>query len=166
MNVRPARNADEVWLLDKLEEVGIDDPGFRSRDYVIAMTDEEDPCGAGRIWYRTTDSGTTLAELGNLVTFADYQGPSPTAALVSGLAEKVAEEDVEYLYSTDPPHRIQAFDGHWDTHQIDGEEQEMYLLPVDAVLESSPDGSNTDDRDDLADEFGYDEETTTKYSID
>lgn len=165
MNIRPARNSDEVWLLEKLEEVGIDDPGFRSRDYVIALTDDDTPCGAGRIWYRTTDDGTTLAELGNLISFADYQGPAPTAALVTGLAEKVADEGVEYLYSTDPSQRVEAFEGHWDTVQIDGTEQEVYLIPVNALLESS-DNSAADAREDLADEFGYDEETTTKYSID
>ncbi len=42
MYVRDARNRDEVWLLDAIEELGVDDASFRSRDYVIAVDEETD----------------------------------------------------------------------------------------------------------------------------
>ncbi len=50
MYVRNAKNRDEAWLLDRLEELPIDDPAFRSRDYVIAVDETSNTrAGFGRI---------------------------------------------------------------------------------------------------------------------
>ena len=32
MYVRDAKNREEVWLLDRIEEMGLDETAFRSRD--------------------------------------------------------------------------------------------------------------------------------------
>jgi N-acetylglutamate synthase-like GNAT family acetyltransferase len=41
MHIREAKKHEEVWLLDSLEEFGFEDPAFRSRDYVLAIDDED-----------------------------------------------------------------------------------------------------------------------------
>lgn len=56
MYVRDAKNRDEVWLLDALEELGFDDGAFRSRDYVIALDEESNQkAGFGRFRVHTGD---------------------------------------------------------------------------------------------------------------
>ena len=40
MFARDAKNHEEVWLLDRLDEYGFEDPAFRSRDYVLAIDDD------------------------------------------------------------------------------------------------------------------------------
>lgn len=40
MYTREAKNRDELWLLDQIESLSIDDVAFRSRDYVI-ISDEK-----------------------------------------------------------------------------------------------------------------------------
>jgi N-acetylglutamate synthase-like GNAT family acetyltransferase len=58
MYVREARNRDEAWLLDRIEELGVDEAAFRSRDYVIAMDEEAgEKVGFGRIRVHKNDSG-------------------------------------------------------------------------------------------------------------
>ncbi len=57
MYVRDAKNRDEVWLLDSLDELGLDDGSFRSRDYVIAIDEEShEKAGFGRIRNRAATS--------------------------------------------------------------------------------------------------------------
>jgi len=50
MYIRDAKNRDEAWLLDAIEQLGLDDVAFRSRDYVIAVDEESgDRAGFGRL---------------------------------------------------------------------------------------------------------------------
>jgi hypothetical protein len=50
MYVRGAKKREEVWLLDRLDEFGLADPAFRSRDYVVALDEESgSKAGFGRI---------------------------------------------------------------------------------------------------------------------
>jgi len=56
MYVRDAKNREEVWLLDHIEEMGLDETNFRSRDYVIAI-DEHD--GAARASGPTSSSASS-----------------------------------------------------------------------------------------------------------
>ncbi|MFP4591704.1 MAG: GNAT family N-acetyltransferase [Halobacteriales archaeon] len=50
MYVREAKNREEVWLLDHLEMLGLEDPAFRSRDYVVAIDEaSNEKAGFGRI---------------------------------------------------------------------------------------------------------------------
>jgi N-acetylglutamate synthase-like GNAT family acetyltransferase len=50
MYVRDAKNREEVWLLDWIEEFGLDDRSFRSRDYVVAVDEEHNTkAGFGRL---------------------------------------------------------------------------------------------------------------------
>lgn len=46
MYVREAKNREEVWLLDHIEAMDLDDTAFRSRDYVVAV-DEDSGAKAG-----------------------------------------------------------------------------------------------------------------------
>ena len=56
MYVRDAKKREEVWLLDRLEEFGFEDPAFRSRDYVIALDEEAGRrVGFGRIRVHSGD---------------------------------------------------------------------------------------------------------------
>lgn len=162
MYVRRARNADEAWLLDELDTLGIHDAGFRSRDYAIAMDPESgDPCGAGRVRYH--DNGREVfAELVNLVSFEGYQGPSPIPDLIKELAAMAAEEhDVERLFATDPSEALESLGGEWkQTGEFDVDE--ILMFSVDEFVESDDDTG--DSIEELADEFGYDEDTTTKYN--
>ncbi len=50
MYVREAKNREEVWLLDHIEAMGLDDTAFRSRDYVVAVDEDSGAkAGFGRI---------------------------------------------------------------------------------------------------------------------
>ncbi len=59
MYVREAKNREEVWLLDHIEAMGLDDTAFRSRDYVVAVDEEtEAKAGFGRLRvHRTAGDG-------------------------------------------------------------------------------------------------------------
>ncbi|QRV14968.1 GNAT family N-acetyltransferase [Haloterrigena salifodinae] len=61
MYVRDAKNREEVWLLDHIEAMGLDETAFRSRDYVVAVDEASgEKAGFGRIRIHKTD-GTASA---------------------------------------------------------------------------------------------------------
>lgn len=163
MNVRPAENRDEAWLLDKLEELDIQDTGFRSRDYVIAYSPKtDDPCGVGRVRYHNLDN-ETVCELDNLVVFPDYQGQSPLPAIVRELASMANDEGISTVYHPSPPQELDALGGDNCSGERFGIDKEVLVFDVDTLRNTEGSAENLDE---LADEFGYDEETSTKYSID
>ena len=74
MYVRDAKNRDEVWLLDHIEEMGLDETAFRSRDYVIAMDEQTgERAGFGRIRLHKSDEGE-ICELTSIGVLADWRG--------------------------------------------------------------------------------------------
>lgn len=92
---------EEVWLLDQLEELGMEDPAFRSRDYVVALNDDREKVGFGRL--RThTEEGRPVCELTNIGVLDAYRGEGVGARIVEALVENAAEQEFEAVYSLTP----------------------------------------------------------------
>jgi hypothetical protein len=164
MYVRQMRKGDEAWLLSKFEEMELDDPAFRSRDYVLAIDADGDTCGFGRV-YRYTD-GAPHVRLANIETFGSCDADHTRARIFEALFEKAFEYECEvaYIVADDEPAvpfefeecNPEAVDVAFDV------EERLFVADVYAVL-----GEETEEEklQSLADEFGY-ENATTKYSID
>jgi N-acetylglutamate synthase-like GNAT family acetyltransferase len=110
MYVRDAKNRDEVWLLDSIEELGLDDAAFRSRDYVIAVDEETDErAGFGRIRvHRATDA--EYCELTGVGVLPTWRGQGVGAHVVERLVETAGDEGFETVYSfTNEPNYLAQF---------------------------------------------------------
>ena len=98
MYVRDAKNRDEVWLLDRIEEMGLDDVAFRSRDYVIAVDEESnDRAGFGRVRIHKTDD-RELCELTSVGVLPAWRGQGVGAHVVERLVEKAGDQEFETVY--------------------------------------------------------------------
>ncbi len=92
MYVRDARNRDEVWLLDAIEELDVDDASFRSRDYVIAVDEETDErAGFGRLRVHRTDEGE-VCELTSLGVLPAWREQGVGAHVVERLVDEAADD--------------------------------------------------------------------------
>jgi N-acetylglutamate synthase-like GNAT family acetyltransferase len=99
MYVRDAKNRDEVWLLDHIEEMGLDDAGFRSRDYVLAVDEEtNERAGFGRIRIHKTDEGE-VCELTSVGVLPAWRDQGVGAHVVERLLEKAGDQSFETLYA-------------------------------------------------------------------
>jgi N-acetylglutamate synthase-like GNAT family acetyltransferase len=99
MYVRDAKNRDEVWLLDYIEEMGLDDVAFRSRDYVIAVDEAtNDRAGFGRIRIHKTDDGD-FCELTGIGVLPEWRGQGVGAHVIERLVEKAGVEEFETVYT-------------------------------------------------------------------
>jgi N-acetylglutamate synthase-like GNAT family acetyltransferase len=110
MYVRDAKNRDEAWLLDHIEEMALDDAAFRSRDYVIAVDEETDErAGFGRVRIHKTDAGD-YCELTGVGVLPAWRGQGVGAHVVERLVETAAAEGFETVYSvTDQPNYLARF---------------------------------------------------------
>ena len=110
MYVRDAKNRDEAWLLDYIEEMALDDAAFRSRDYVIAVDEETDErAGFGRVRIHKTDAGD-YCELTGVGVLPAWRGQGVGAHVVERLVETAAAEGFETVYSiTDQPNYLARF---------------------------------------------------------
>ncbi|AZH25828.1 GNAT family N-acetyltransferase [Haloplanus aerogenes] len=110
MYVRDAKNRDEVWLLDHIEEMALDDAAFRSRDYVIAVDEEtNERAGFGRIRIHKTDDGD-ICELTGVGVLPAWRGQGVGAHVVERLIETATAEGFETVYSlTDEPGYLTQF---------------------------------------------------------
>jgi N-acetylglutamate synthase-like GNAT family acetyltransferase len=110
MYVRDAKNRDEVWLLDHIEEMGLDDAAFRSRDYVIAVDEESNErAGFGRVRIHKTDAGD-YCELTGVGVLPEWRGQGVGAHVVERLIETATAEGFETVYSlTDEPGYLTQF---------------------------------------------------------
>lgn len=110
MYVRDAKNRDEVWLLDHIEEMALDDAAFRSRDYVIAVDEETDErAGFGRVRIHKTDDGE-FCELTGVGVLPVWRGQGVGAHVVERLIETASAEGFETVYSlTDEPGYLTQF---------------------------------------------------------
>jgi len=98
MYVREARNRDEAWLLDRIEELGVDEAAFRSRDYVIAMDEETgEKVGFGRI--RIHKGEAEYCELTGVGVLPDWRGGGVGAHVIERLVENAADEGFEEVYA-------------------------------------------------------------------
>lgn len=110
MYVRDAKNRDEVWLLDHIEAMGLDDVAFRSRDYVIAVDEEtNERAGFGRIRIHKADDGD-LCELTGIGVLDAWRGQGVGAHVVERLVDKADAEAFDHVYSiTDQPNYLVQF---------------------------------------------------------
>ena len=125
MYVRDAKNREEVWLLDHIEAMGLDETAFRSRDYVIAIDEEtNEKAGFGRIRIHKTDdsegrssSGNRsktddgeVCELTSIGVLEDWRDQGVGAHVVERLIQKAGDEEFETVYAlTDEPTYLQQF---------------------------------------------------------
>lgn len=122
MYVRDAKNREEVWLLDHIEEMGLDDTTFRSRDYVIAIDEEtNEKAGFGRIRLHKTGeeterspsgqgTGGEICELTSIGVLDRWRRQGVGAHVVERLVETAADQGFETVYSlTDEPEYLAQF---------------------------------------------------------
>ena len=113
MYVRDARNRDEAWLLDRIEEMGLDSAAFRSRDYVIAVDEStNERAGFGRYRIHKTDEGE-LCELTGIGVVDGWRGQGVGAHVVERLIDLAADNGFETVYSiTDSDDYLRQFGFH------------------------------------------------------
>ncbi len=99
MYVRDAKNRDEAWLLEHIEAMGLDETAFRSRDYVIAMDEEQNErAGFGRIRVHKTDEGE-FCELTSIGVLEEWRGQGVGAHVVERLVQTAGADDFETVYT-------------------------------------------------------------------
>jgi N-acetylglutamate synthase-like GNAT family acetyltransferase len=110
MYVRDAKNRDEVWLLDNIEAMDLDDVAFRSRDYVIAVDEVTDErAGFGRLRVHRTDDGE-VCELTGIGVLPAWRGQGVGAHVIERLVETVSADGFDVVYSiTDQPGYLRQF---------------------------------------------------------
>lgn len=97
MYVRGAKNREEVWLLDRLDELGLHDPAFRSRDYVIALDEETgERAGFGR--YRVHRDGD-VCEFAAIGVLSDWREQGVGAHVLERLVELARDQGFEEAYA-------------------------------------------------------------------
>lgn len=99
MYVRDARNRDELWMLDHIEAMGLDEAAFRSRDYVIAVDEEtNDRAGFGRIRVHKREEGD-LCELTSLGVLEGWRRQGVGAHIVERLVENASDQGFDEVYA-------------------------------------------------------------------
>ncbi len=99
MYVRDAKNRDEVWLLDHIEQLSLDETAFRSRDYVIAMDERSNErAGFGRIRIHKTDDGE-ICELTSIGVLPEWRDQGVGAHVVERLVKTARDKGFETVYS-------------------------------------------------------------------
>lgn len=110
MYVRDARNRDEAWLLDHIEELGLDEASFRSRDYVIAVDeDTNEKAGFGRIRIHKLGD-EEYCEFTSLGILDDWRGQGVGAHVIERLVENADAQGFPELYAFfDSPEYLEQF---------------------------------------------------------
>jgi N-acetylglutamate synthase-like GNAT family acetyltransferase len=111
MYVRDAKKREEVWLLDHIEEMGLDETAFRSRDYVVAVDEESDEkAGFGRIRVHRADGAPVACELTSIGVLEPWRGQGVGAHVVERLVEHGGDQDFDVVYAlTDEPDYLAQF---------------------------------------------------------
>jgi N-acetylglutamate synthase-like GNAT family acetyltransferase len=107
MYVRDAKNREEVWLLDHIESMGLDDTAFRSRDYVVAIDEVSgEKAGFGRIRVHKVADGrenesepSGVCELTSIGVLEGWRGQGVGAHVVERLLEYAGDEGFDTVYS-------------------------------------------------------------------
>ncbi len=100
MYVRDAKNREEVWLLDHIESMGLDETAFRSRDYVVAIDEESgEKAGFGRIRVHKPDDGDAVCELTSIGVLEGWRGQGVGAHVVERLVEYAGDEGFDTVYA-------------------------------------------------------------------
>jgi N-acetylglutamate synthase-like GNAT family acetyltransferase len=111
MYVRDAKNREEVWLLDHIEEMGLDESAFRSRDYVIAIDEaNNEKAGFGRIRIHKTDDDDEICELTSIGVLEQWRGQGVGAHVIERLVEYAGDEGFDEVYAlTNAPDYLLQF---------------------------------------------------------
>ena len=100
MYVRAARNRDELWLLDRIEELALDEAAFRSRDYVIAIDEETgEKGGFGRLRLHKAGDEEEYCELTSIGVLEGWKGQGVGAHVVERLVENAGDEGFEEVFA-------------------------------------------------------------------
>ncbi|MFC4249034.1 GNAT family N-acetyltransferase [Natribaculum luteum] len=100
MYVRDAKNREEVWLLEQIEAMGLDDTAFRSRDYVVAIDEDSGAkAGFGRIRIHKVDDGDDVCELTSIGVLENWRGQGVGAHVIERLLEYAGDERFEHVYA-------------------------------------------------------------------
>ena len=100
MYVRDAKNREEVWLLDRIESMGLDETAFRSRDYVVAVDEESgEKAGFGRIRVHKPDDAADVCELTSIGVLEGWRGQGVGAHVVERLVEYAGDEGFDTVYA-------------------------------------------------------------------
>lgn len=110
MYVRDVKNREEVWLLDQIEALELDDAAFRSRDYVVAIDETTGrKAGFGRIRIHKVE-GETYCELTSLGVLPEWRGQGVGAHVVERLIEYARDDGFERVYAfVDEPGYLTQF---------------------------------------------------------
>ncbi len=111
MYVRDAKNREEVWLLDHIEEMGLDETAFRSRDYVIAVDEESGgKAGFGRLRVHKVDEGEVICEFTSVGVLEEWRGQGVGAHVIERLVDHARDQGFERTYAlTDEPSYLAQF---------------------------------------------------------
>ncbi|KAB1194201.1 GNAT family N-acetyltransferase [Haloferax sp. MBLA0076] len=189
MYVRDAKNRDEAWLLDALEDLELDDGAFRSRDYVIALDEEtNEKAGFGRI--RVHKGDESFCEITCVGVPERWRNQGVGAHVVERLVDRATAEGFDTVYGFSSEHRycmqfgfdpvdaadlpdrvetryeqVKARDSDAIAVRLENDEFMMSDRARERFKVATPAPSGDDTEPELtAEDFGYDEETPTKYS--
>jgi len=100
MYVRDAKNREEVWLLDHIEAMGLDETAFRSRDYVVAIDEETgEKAGFGRIRIHKPEDAPEICELTSIGVLDAWRAQGVGAHVVERLVEQAGDQGFEEVYA-------------------------------------------------------------------
>ena len=100
MYVRDAKNREEVWLLDQIEDMGLDATAFRSRDYVIAIDEESnEKAGFGRIRVHKVDGEPVACELTSIGVLPEWRRQGVGAHVIERLVEHASDQGFDAVYA-------------------------------------------------------------------
>ncbi|MFB6106053.1 MAG: GNAT family N-acetyltransferase [Halobacteriaceae archaeon] len=100
MYVRGAKKREEVWLLDRLEELGLSDPAFRSRDYVVALDEESgEKAGFGRLRVHSAGGEDVACEVVTVGTLPRWRRQGVGAHVLERLVEQAGDRGFERVYA-------------------------------------------------------------------
>jgi N-acetylglutamate synthase-like GNAT family acetyltransferase len=100
MYVRDAKNREEVWLLDHIEAMGLDETAFRSRDYVIAIDERSnEKAGFGRIRIHKPEDAPEICELTSIGVLDAWRGQGVGAHVIERLVEQAGDQEFEEVYA-------------------------------------------------------------------
>ena len=185
MYVRDAKNRDEVWLLDRIDALGVDSEAFRSRDYVLAVDEDTNTrVGFGR--HRIHSGEPDVCELTGIGVLEPWRGQGVGAHVIERLVAEAGDDGFETVYVlTDQSAYLAQFgfeqidpdrlpeplfdrlerkrtqvDEAVEPLSLDGGEFEMPPRLRDA-FKTADAGDESDEPAETAEDFGVDPETAT-----
>jgi N-acetylglutamate synthase-like GNAT family acetyltransferase len=187
MYVRDAKNREEVWLLDHIESMGLDETAFRSRDYVVAVDEESgEKAGFGRIRVHKPDESEDVCELTSIGVLEDWRGQGVGAHVVERLVEYASDEGFDTVYTLTGEGEYLAQFGFQRIDESDlpsvlqdrlaakrdGVDPDAVALSIDVAefrlpdrlrdaFKNAPDGRDDADDEESPEDFGIDPESAT-----